>query len=311
MKKALLLINMGGINSIDEVGLFLKNMFDDKYILPMPKPIRKVIANKIISARIEDVKENYKLLGGKSPLTEITQSLAEKLSVKLGIDVYLAMRYVPPFSRDALLKCQEDGVEELVIFSMYPQYSSTTTKSSLEDIYDISKEIGYAPKFSVIESYYDDSEFIKLVGSDIVEETKDLDRANYTLILSAHGLPQSIIKKGDAYEKHIFATVGAIKTYLSCNGVEFDKIKLAYQSKVGNAKWLEPNLIDVLREDTNKKVVIYPIAFTIDNSETVFELGIEHKEIADSLGYDDYVVVRALNDSDGFVEFIKSRVEAL
>jgi len=311
MKKALLLINMGGINSVDEVELFLKNMFDDKYILPMPKPIRKVIANKIITSRIDEVKENYKLLGGKSPLTDITNSLASKLYKRVGMDVYLAMRYVPPFSKDALLKCQKEGVEELVVFSMYPQYSTTTTKSSLEDIYDICKHIEYNPKFTVIESYYDNPEYIKLVGESIIKASQGKDTSAYTLILSAHGLPQSIIKKGDVYENHIYATVGAIKTYLACKGVEFADIKLAYQSKVGNAKWLEPNLIDVLKEDTNKKAIIYPVAFTIDNSETVFELDIEHREIAKECGYQDYTVVKALNDSDEFVEFIAKKVESL
>ncbi len=309
MKKAVLLINMGGINSVDEVELFLKNMFDDKYILPMPKPIRKIVANKIITSRIDEVKENYKLLGGKSPLTDISKSLAKKLSDKIDMDVYLAMRYVPPFSKDALLECKRKRVEELVIFSMYPQYSTTTTKSSIEDIYDICKQIDYVPDFSIIASYYDDSDFIKLIAQSIINATKGKDTKEYTLILSAHGLPQSIIKKGDPYEKHIYATIGAIKLALACSKVEFKEIKLAYQSKVGNAKWLEPNLVDVIKESTNKKAVVYPIAFTVDNSETIFELDIEHKEIALESGYKEFIVVKALNDSDEFVEFISRRIE--
>jgi ferrochelatase len=309
MKKALLLLNMGGINSIDEVELFLKNMFDDRYILPMPKPIRKMVARKIINSRLQEVKQNYQLLGGKSPLTDISKSLASKLEKELNMPVYLAMRYVPPFAKDALLKCKEQGVEELLLFSMYPQYSTTTTKSSLQDIYDICQEINYKPKFSVVESYYDDFGYIKLVGDDIIKVLKDKDSQEYTLILSAHGLPQSIIKKGDSYQNHIYATVGAIKSYLGCKGVEFANIELAYQSKVGNAKWLEPNLQDVIKNNPNKKAIIYPIAFTIDNSETVFELDIEHREIAQKAGYEDFVVVNALNDSDDFVKFIAKRLE--
>ena len=310
MKKALMLLNMGGINSIDEVELFLKNMFDDRYILPMPKPIRKMVAKKIINSRLQEVKQNYQLLGGKSPLTDISTSLASKLEKELNMSVYLAMRYVPPFAKDALLKCKAQGVEELVLFSMYPQYSITTTKSSLQDIYDICQEINYKPKFSVVESYYDDFGYIKLVGDDIIKALQSKDSQDYTLILSAHGLPQSIIKKGDSYQNHIYATVGAIKSYLGCKEVEFADIKLAYQSKVGNAKWLEPNLQNVIKNNPNKKAIIYPIAFTIDNSETIFELDIEHREIAKKVGYKDFIVVNALNDSDDFVKFITKRLES-
>jgi ferrochelatase len=309
MKKALLLLNMGGINSIDEVEMFLKNMFDDKYILPMPKFIRKLVAKKIIDARLQEVKQNYKLLGGKSPLSDISNSLALKLETKLDMPVYLAMRYVPPLAKDALLECKAKGIEELVLFSMYPQYSTTTTKSSLEDIYDICKEIGYNPKFTIIESYYDDFDYIKLIGDDIIKAIHNKNSKEYTLILSAHGLPQSIIKKGDNYQNHIMATVGAIKSYLGCKEVEFANIKLAYQSKVGNAKWLEPNLADVIKQNSNKKAIIYPIAFTIDNSETLFELDIEHRQIASMAGYEDFIVVNALNDSDGFVDFIVKRLK--
>jgi len=310
MKKALLLLNMGGINSIDEVGLFLKNMFDDRYILPMPKPIRKIIAKKIINSRLEEVKQNYQLLGGKSPLTDISNSLASKLEKRVDMPVYLAMRYVPPFAKDALLECKAQGIEELMLFSMYPQYSTTTTKSSLQDIYDTCQEIDYKPIFSIIESYYDDFGYVRLVGDDIIKALHDKDSKEYTLILSAHGLPQSIVKKGDSYQNHIYATVGAIKSYLGCKGVEFANIELAYQSKVGNAKWLEPNLQDVIKESLYKKAIVYPVAFTIDNSETVFELDIEHREIAQELGYEDFVVLNALNDSDGFVEFITKRLES-
>jgi ferrochelatase len=121
----------------------------------------------------------------------------------------------------------------------------------------------------------------------------------------------SIIKSGDPYEKQIMANVSAIKTYLYAKGVEFGTIKLAYQSKVGSSAWLEPNLVDVLRDPTNLKVVIYPIAFTIDNSETHFELDIEHREIAQKIGYEDYIVVECMNDSEKFVEFIAQMVSAL
>ncbi len=135
------------------------------------------------------------------------------------------------------------------------------------------------------------------------------DPGEYELILSAHGLPMSIIRAGDPYEKQVEANVSALKIFLRERGVKFKNIKLAYQSKVGSSAWLEPNLADLLRNPLNMKVLIYPIAFTIDNSETLFELDIEHREIADKIGYEDYIVAKCFNDDDSFADFIARRVE--
>ena len=309
MKKALLLLNMGGANHIEDIEIFLKNMFADKNILPMNRYLRKFIANIIISKRLEDVKENYRLLGGKSPLLDHTNRLIDKLSKRIDIPIYPVMRYVTPFATEPLITLKRSGVEELILFPMYPQYSTTTTLSSLEDIEARCAEIGYAPKITLLESYYDNYEYIEASCEKIIEAVKNIDTLSYDLILSAHGLPLSIIEAGDPYEKEIMANVSAIKIYLYSKGIKFKNIKLAYQSKVGSSAWLEPNLADVLRKPTNLKVVIYPLAFTIDNSETVFELDIEHREIAQKIGYDDYIVVECMNDSDRFVEFISNYIK--
>jgi ferrochelatase len=309
MKKALLLLNMGGANYIEDIEIFLKNMFADKNILPMNRYLRKFIANIIISKRLEDVKENYRLLGGKSPLLEHTNRLITKLSDKIDMPIYPIMRYVSPFATEALIASKRSGIEELILFPLYPQYSTTTTLSSLEDIEDRCKEIGYYPKITLLNSYYDNYEYIEASCEKIIEAVKEIDTSSYDLILSAHGLPLSIIASGDPYEKEIMANVSAIKIYLMAKGIFFKNIKLAYQSKVGSSAWLEPNLADVLRKPTNLKVVIYPLAFTIDNSETVFELDIEHREIAQKIGYDDYIVVECMNDSDRFVEFISNYIK--
>ncbi|WP_297524964.1 ferrochelatase, partial [Sulfurovum sp.] len=122
--------------------------------------------------------------------------------------------------------------------------------------------------------------------------------------------PMSIIKAGDPYQNQVEGNASAIRTYLACKGVEFHNIKLVYQSKVGSSAWLEPNLVDVLRNPTHRKVLIYPLAFTIDNSETVFELDIEHREIAEKIKYEDYIVASCMNDSEKFVEMIVDKVTA-
>ena len=310
MDKALLLLNMGGPNNIDEIEVFLNNMFSDKNILPMNSYLRKLVAYIIITKRLEDVKENYGLLGGKSPLLELTEELILKLKNDLDMPIYPVMRYVPPFADEALEKCKEEGIKELVLFPMYPQYSTTTTLSSLEDIEERCEALGYSPKITLIDPYYDDYDYIAASCEKIIEAAEDKDTKEYDLLLSAHGLPMSIINAGDPYQNQVEANASAIKIYLKERGIKFHEIKLVYQSKVGSAAWLEPNLVDVLRNPTHRKVLIYPLAFTLDNSETVFELDIEHREIADKIKYEDYIVASCMNDSDKFMQFIVDKVNA-
>jgi len=310
MDKALLLLNMGGPNNIDEIEVFLNNMFSDKNILPINPYLRKLVAYIIITKRLEEVKDNYRLLGGKSPLPELTEELIVKLKEHLNLPIYPAMRYVPPFADKALYQCKKDGVEEIILFPMYPQYSTTTTLSSVEDIEQRCEVMGYKPKITLIDPYYDDYDYIKASCEKIMEAMEGKDTKEYDLLLSAHGLPLSIIKEGDPYQNQVEGNASAIKMYLAGKGIEFHQIKLVYQSKVGSSAWLEPNLVDVLRNPTHRKVLIYPLAFTLDNSETVFELDIEHREIADKIKYEDYIVASCMNNSDKFVQLIVDRVNA-
>ena len=310
-KKALLLLNMGGVNSIDEIELFLKNMFADKNILTMNRYLRSLISYIIITKRLEDVKKNYELIGGKSPLLDITHKLIEKLKNRVDMPIYAVMRYVPPFATESLVKCRDDGVEELILFPMYPQYSTTTTLSSIEDIELGCEELDYHPTLKTVEPYYDRYEYIEASVEKIAEALGDRDSREYDLILSAHGLPVSIIRDGDPYEKQIEANASAIKIYLHERGIKFRRVVLAYQSKVGSSAWLEPNLVDILRNPRNRRVLIYPLAFTIDNSETIFELDIEHREIAQKIGYHDYIVAKCFNDDDKFVNLITELIDEI
>jgi len=299
---------MGGPNSIDEVELFLNNMFADKNILTMDRVTRKLVSSIIINKRLDDVKENYGLLGGKSPLLGLTQDLITKLEFKLDMPIYPVMRYVPPFADNVLEKCKEDGVVELILFPMYPQYSTTTTLSSVEDIEARCAVLDYHPNIKVIAPYYDDYDYVEASVDKIVEAMEGKDTKEYDLLLSAHGLPLSIIQAGDPYQNQVEGNASAIKIYLKERGIEFHEIKLVYQSKVGSSAWLEPNLVDVLRNPYHRKVVIFPLAFTIDNSETVFELDIEHREIAEKIKYDDYIVASCMNSDEKFVDLIVDRV---
>ncbi len=308
MKQAILLLNMGGPSNLGEVELFLRNMFSDKYILQTNALLRKFIGNIIVKKRLNEAVENYKILGGKSPLLEISNSLANKLADITGVPVYPVMRYVPPFAKDVLPKLKEQGIKELVLFSMYPQYSSTTVKSSIEDVQEALKALNWSPKLKIIDRYFDNPNYIKL-QCDLIEQALEGEPCeDKKLIVSAHGLPMDIIKKGDPYEKEINANYELILQELNRRGCNFKETQLAYQSKVGNGTWLEPNLSDVLRNPSSLSVLIFPIAFTIDNSETVFELDIEHREIAEKIGYDYYKVAKCPNDSDEFAKFIQGLI---
>jgi ferrochelatase len=299
---------MGGPNNIDEVELFLRNMFSDHRILPMVSWLRKIIGNRIVGRRLEEARENYLELGGKSPLTAITRSLAAKVEEATEMPVRPAMRYVPPFADEALLEFQEEGMEEIVLFPMYPHYSTTTTLSSVEDVKARCEKMGYSPKVSIVDPYYEDREYLAIQADLIAMAAEGIDSSEYDLVLSAHGLPLSVIRAGDPYEKQIEANVSALKRMLGKRGLIFRNIRLAYQSKVGNSAWLEPNLTDVLRNPENLRILIFPLAFTIDNSETLFELDREHRRIAEKIGYADYRVAECPNDRDDFARFIGAKV---
>ncbi len=290
--------------------MFLRNMFADKNILTMNRYMRKFIGNIIVGKRLDEVKANFvKHLGGKSPLPHLTQELIGKLEEKLDIPIVATMRYVPPFAKSSLERFKEQGIEELILFPMYPQYSTTTTLSSIEDVEEQCRLLKYEPKITVIDPYYDDYDYIAMSVNKIMQAMEGADTKGYDLLLSAHGLPMSIIHAGDPYQNQVEANVSALKIYLHERGIVFNNIKLVYQSKVGSSTWLEPNLVDILRNPSHRKVIVYPLAFTIDNSETVYELDIEHREIAQKIKYEDYRVASCFNDDYAFVDFIANKIK--
>jgi len=305
-KKALVLLNMGGARSKEELVLFLKNMFNDENILTMKnKRLRSMIASFIISSRLDEAWENYEKIGGKSPLHELTQKLVEKLQVELEDEYFVTstMRYTKPFAKDTFVQLKENNISEIVLLPLYPQYSTTTTKSSIDDFMQL-VQMDY--KTTIITPFYKNDLFNDAICEEI-KKVKD-NQDDYYLIFSAHGLPQKMIERGDPYQEQIQNHVELLKEKLKQKGLKFEAIHLAYQSKVGPMKWLEPSLDYMLEFFKDKKVIIYPIAFIIDNSETIFELDIEYREIAEHIGLKDYKVCSCVNDNDTFVKVVKELV---
>ncbi|KIM05691.1 MAG: ferrochelatase [Sulfurovum sp. AS07-7] len=300
MKRAILLLNMGGPNNLDEVEIFLHNMFNDPRIISAPKPIRRLISKIIVAKRAKSAISNYKLLGGKSPLVGHTQKLIEKLKTKVDADVYMVMRYTPPFAVDILEELKD--FDEIYAIPLYPQHSSTTTLSSFDDLFCEANKLGIAKKIKTITSYQTHPLYIKSIVERIKEALKENDAGEYELIFSAHGVPQKIIDKGDLYEKHIKESVEAVKTALQKDEIRFANTHLAYQSRLGPIEWLRPYMDEKLHEFKDKKVIVFPVAFTIDNSETECELDIEYRHLAKTIGIKEYRVAKAPNESDDFVE---------
>lgn len=310
MKRAVLLMNMGGPNNLDEVEVFLSNMFNDKRIIGAPKPIRKMISKFITWKRKDEAKANYAHIGGKSPLVAHTQELINKLQNNIkDASVHMVMRYTPPFALDVLENLRD--VDEFYAIPLYPHYSETTTLSSYDDLYESFDKLRIKARVKTINQYYNDNYFINSIVERIKEALNGEDPSEYELVFSAHGLPKKIIQKGDLYQKHIRRNVYHARKALMLEGVEFHKTHLAYQSRLGPLEWIRPYLDDKLKSLQKKKVIIFPIAFTIDNSETEFELDIEYREVAEKLGFEEYRVAKAPNSHPEFIKCIANIYENL
>lgn len=305
MKKAVILLNMGGPNNESEISLFLKNMFNDPYILGIKWGfLRKILARIITHFRTPMARENYESLGLKSPINAYTQKLVAKLNKNSEIHYDYAMNYTPPFADEVLAKYQ--NFDEVILFPLYPHYSKTTILSSLETATLSADKLGIK-SLKKVDFFYQNREYNEIILNLIKDKISAFSTdeiSQTTLIFSAHSLPKKHIQKGDIYEAHINNHVEILREILRENGIKFADIILAYQSRLGPVEWLGPNLGDVLGGLGTARALIFPISFCVDNSETEFELDIFYREFAKNFEY--YEVCKAPNFRDDFVKFIKN-----
>jgi ferrochelatase len=248
--------------------------------------------------------KNYEAIGGTSPLHSLTDILVEKLEKNLPeYFITSAMRYTSPFAQTALARIKEQNIQDITLLPLYPQYSTTTVKSSIDDFLKVAND---EFNIKIIEPFYKNSLYNQAICNEIIKTQGKYN--DFHLIFSAHGLPQKVIDNGDAYQSQIEEHFEILKDKLSHYATTFKSINLAYQSKVGPMKWLTPSLDELLKYFKGKKVLIYPISFIIDNSETAFELDIEYRHIATKIGIKDYRVCSCVNDNDKFIESIKELV---
>ncbi|MFA6188365.1 MAG: ferrochelatase [Sulfuricurvum sp.] len=314
MKEAIILLNMGGPNNLREVEMFLTNMFNDPAIIRTKSSLlRRFIAGMITLLRTEKSQEIYRSIGGKSPIVDHTKALIHKLQSQIDPEVIVdfVMRYTPPMAQEVCEKLKGQGVQKVYLIPLYPQYSSTTTASSIDDFEITARSMGWFPITVEIKHFFTNKTYNECLLALIKDALGNDDSHEFELIFSAHGLPQKIVDEGDPYQRQVAAHVEIMKDIFHREGIYFRGVNLAYQSKVGPMKWLEPSLESMLHSLTKKKVIIVPIAFTIDNSETDYELSIEYAEIAHKLGFTEYRVCRCPNDHPLFVQTLKELYEKM
>ena len=306
-KETVVLFNMGGANSIKEVDTFLINMFNDYHILNIKNSfMRSIIAKKIVNKIKPNVIKHYEAIGGKSPINEYTEKLVNKLNKLDSLKDYkYVMNYSNLSAYNVLKELKHNNVREITLFSMYPQYSEVTVKSSLESIYKVMKKLKYKAKINIVDRYYYDDNYNNAVVKLIKESIKYKNSEEYILIFSAHSIPKIHIDKGDPYKYECHCNAEILKDKLYKEGLYFKDIVLSYQSKIGKLEWLSPTTIDMVKKYSGEKLIIYPLAFTIDNSETIYEIDIEYrKEAINKYNIKDFILCPCLNDSTSFAKTI-------
>ncbi|MDX2050158.1 MAG: ferrochelatase [Rickettsiaceae bacterium] len=309
-KKVIVLFNLGGPDKLDNVGPFLYNLFSDKWIIRAPFLIRKTIAFFISFFRKKLAKQNYSLIGGKSGLLEETEKQKNALLRKLkkeikNVEILVSMRYWHPFAKEVVSKIKDYNPAEVIMLPLYPQLSTATTISSFEEFEELLKQEKTNLKVKKIGCYFDNELFIKAHVSLIKKELKKFTK-NPIILFSAHSIPKKYVKTGDPYEWQINKTYKAIISDQEISGYE---TKLCYQSKVGPIEWLSPSTERVIEEEarSGKNILIVPIAFVSEHIETLVELDIEYKSIADKYKIE-YRRVQALGDNEDYIDALSKFV---
>lgn len=318
-KTAIVLFQLGGPDSLDAIEPFLYNLFMDPDILNFPLVFlgRQPLAKFISSKRSIKVRENYKQIGGKSPILDLTRRQAKALEATLttqGIraQIFIAMRYWHPMTDAVVRDIKEDGFEQTILLPLYPQYSQATTRSSINEWNRQVRKQNLGVPTQLICCYPDHSKLLEAFADNINQtliKFKGIEQNEIDLIFSAHGVPITYIKKGDPYQLQIEETVQKVMEQGKWNAPH----TLCYQSKVGPMKWLKPSLIetvDRLAQAGRKHLLIIPIAFVTDHIETLHEINIEARKHARERGIRQFEMMPALNDHPKFIECLADLVRA-
>ncbi|WP_375515109.1 ferrochelatase [uncultured Nostoc sp.] len=312
-----LLLNLGGPDKLEDVGPFLYNLFSDPEIIRLPfRWLQKPLAWFIASRRTRTSKENYKQIGGGSPLRRITEAQGEALKEQLSYlgqeaNIYVGMRYWNPYTEEAIAQITQDNIEHLVILPLYPQFSISTSGSSFRLLEKLWQE---DPKlqpidYTVIPSWYKEAGYLQAMAELIAQELEQFPNPDEVhIFFSAHGVPKSYVEEaGDPYQQEIEECTALIMQTLNRPNVH----TLAYQSRVGPVEWLQPYTEDALKElgtQGVKDLVVVPISFVSEHIETLQEIDIEYREVAEEAGIHNFRRVPAPNTHPVFINALADLV---
>lgn len=312
-----LLLNLGGPDKLEDVGPFLFNLFSDPEIIRLPfRWLQKPLAWFIASRRTKTSQANYKQIGGGSPLRRITEAQGEALKQQLGelgqeAKIYVGMRYWHPYTEEAIAQIIQDDIEHLVILPLYPQFSISTSGSSfrlLEKLWQEDPKLQRL-EYTVIPSWYKQPSYLQVMATLIAQELDQLSHPNEAhIFFSAHGVPKSYVEEaGDPYQQEIEECTALIMQTLN----RPNAYTLAYQSRVGPVEWLQPYTEDALKDlgaQGKKDLVVVPISFVSEHIETLQEIDIEYREIAEEAGIHNFRRAPAPNTHPIFIQALADLV---
>ncbi|OLY85266.1 Ferrochelatase, mitochondrial [Smittium mucronatum] len=320
---------MGGPRNLNEVNGYLKGIFGDRDIMQLP--MQDVLGPFIANRRTKKVQDEYEQIGGRSPIELWTKAQGSKM-VKILDSIspstgphkyYIGFRYNEPNTNSAVKEMLQDGVTRAIAFSQYFQYSCSTTGSNLNELYRETKSLDSQGKikWSVIDRWGTNADLVQVFANNIEKSLEKLDgstKDTAPILFSAHSLPLYVVLRGDPYPAEVAATVGLVMQELRRRGVR-NPYRLIWQSEVGPLKWLGPSTEHVIKTINKSSggridsVVLVPIAFGSDHIETLYELGIEYRDLALSSGIKNYVLCPPPNDDDllakGMAELVKEHME--
>lgn len=308
----LVLLNMGGPDTLADVRPYLQNLFADRDLiqLPLGAVLQKPFAHLIARRRAPKAEAHYREIGGSSPQLYWTRRQAEDIAAALGPhwQPQVAMRYWGPGAADALQALRQQGVQQAVVLSMYPHYTQATTGSSVKDFRRHASTEFPQLQYSLIESWYNWPGYIQSLANRVQEGLQEFAGGQPPqIVFSAHALPQKFIDKGDPYLDHVLETVKGVMQQLGNYTWH-----LSFQSRSGPVRWMEPDTLDVLSRlgrEGERRVLLVPVSFVSDHIETLHEVDIEMAEHARTAGIETFVRSPSLNDHADFTAAMASLVQ--
>tara|TARA_B100000795_G_scaffold269844_1_gene260687 strand:+ start:4135 stop:5157 length:1023 start_codon:yes stop_codon:yes gene_type:complete len=312
MRKAVILFNLGGPDSLTAVEPFLFNLFNDPAIISLPTLLRYPLAKIISKRRAPIARAIYAEMGGKSPILEETQKQAFAIEKSLHNEkdeykCFIVMRCWNPRAIETVKQVKKYNPHQIILLPLYPQFSNATSGSSINEWLNVCKKENLTTDTKVICCYPTEKDFI-LSYSNLIKEKINLNKLNeITLIFSAHGLPENKIKQGDPYQWQVEQSVKELVKKLSIENLNYI---LSYQSRVGPLKWIGPSTEKIIKEEAKKQkiIIVVPVAFVSEHSETLVELDIEYKKLAEENGSKDYIRVPAVTVNSDFINSLKSSI---